>query len=305
VALAVQQLFGNQSLSDPKREDIVRSLASLLVVEGRYAEAAAQFASLYAVTRETATGKSDKYLFEQANLLSDFSDASAKKLLEAYEALPPDRQQAFKYTLVQTLLKVNKLDLALKEIDTLEGETKEKDLRWTILRARAARLGGRHDDAKRLITEAIDSITKAGGDQSILLAETLVEKGRILLELDDLQGASAAATSAADKYEKVYSSYVVLGRVRLKEKKPAMAIDLAKKAITQNQYYTDAYMLLGDGYMANGDPKAAAEQYKKAIAVYPGLLNAHKSLLKSYKALDLSDEARKEEEQIAVMEKAQ
>lgn len=305
VALAVQQLFGTQSLSDPKREDIVRSLASLLVVEGRYAEAAAQFSSLYAVTRETATGKTDKYLLEQSNLLSDFSDTSAKNLLDAYEALPPEKQQAYKYTLVQTLLRVNKLDLASKQIESLSDEAKEKDLRWTILRARVARLKSRHDDAKRLINEAIDVISKDKGDQNILLAETLVEKARILIAAGDLQGAAAAATLASEKYEKVYSSYVVLGRVRLKEKKPAMAIEMAKKAIAQNQYYTDAYVLLGDAYMENGDPKNAAENYKKAIAIYPGLLNAHKLLLKSYKALALNDEAKKEEEQIAAMEKLQ
>jgi len=305
VALAVQQLFGPQSLSDPKREDIVRSLASLLVVEGRYAEAAAQFASLYAVTRETPTGKTDKYLLEQANLLSDFSDSSAKRLVEAYEALPPERQRAYKYTLVQTLLRVNKLDLASKELETLSSETKEKDLRWTILRARVARLKAQHDDAKQLINEAVELISKEKGDNSILLAETLVEKARILLAADDLQGASAAAMSAAEKYEKIYSAYVVLGRVRLKEKKPVMAIEMAKKAIAQNQYYTDAYVLLGDAYMENGDPKNAMENYKKAIAIYPGLLNAHKLLLKSYKALALNDEAKKVEEQIAAMEKLQ
>ncbi len=304
-ALALQQLMGNASPEDPKREDVIRSLASLLIVEGRYADARAQFESLYGMTRETDKGAGDKYLVQQSRLLSDRRDDSAKELIAGFKTLPENTQAGFRYTLVQTLLKAGKADLALEEIKDLSAEQLAEDPRWQSLKARALRLKGSLPEAKAEIEDAITAASKLGEGKEVLVAEMLLEKARILLEAGSLKEAEDSANQALAKYDKIYASYLVLGQVRLKQNDATAALELAKKAIEQNPYFTDAYILAGDSYLKLGKPKDALENFKKATEIYPGFVNAQKALLRGYKALSLNDEVAKLQQQIEQMEKVQ
>lgn len=304
-ALALQQLAGNTSPEDPRREDIIRSLASLLVAEGRYADAAAQFESLYGMTRETDKAAGDRFLLQQAKLLSDRKEASANDLIANFDGLAPERQNSFRYMLVQTLLRVGKPDLATKQMSALSEDQLANDPRWLPLNARVARLKGDLPGAKSAIEDAIKSAGEKYKDDQTLMAELLMEKARILNADGQTEQAELCANQALEKLDKTSAtSYVVLGQIKLKQE-PQLAIDLAKKALEQNPYLTDAYILAGDAYMKKNSAKEALENYKKATEIYPGFVDAHKALLKSYKALAMNDEVKKEEAQITNMEKVQ
>lgn len=297
-ALALQQLMGSSNPEDPKREDIIRSLASLLIVEGRYADARAQFESLYAMTRDTEKGAGDKYLVQQSRLLADRSTQSANELIEGFKTLPEKTQTGFRYTLVQTLLKAGKADLALEQIATLSDEEMRADPRWLSLKARAMRFKGSFDEAKKLIDTAIEESSKLGEGKEVLVAETLLEKARILLDAGDIKGAEESANQALAKYDKVYASYLVLGQIKLKQNNAAEALEFAKKAIEQNPYFTDAYILMGDALLKQNKGKEAIENYKKATEIYPGLVAAHEGLLRGYKAMSLTADAARVQAQI-------
>lgn len=304
-ALALQQLMGNTNPDDPKREDVIRSLASLLIVEGRYGDARAQFESLYGMTRDTEKGAGDKYLVQQARLLSDRRDDSANELIAGFKTLPEKTQAGFRYTLVQTLLKAGKADLALKQIDDLSEEQLAEDPRWQSLKARAMRLKGSLADAKSEIDSAIEEASKLGEGKEVLQAEMLLERARILNEAGSLKEAEEAANQALAKYDKIYASYLVLGQIKLKQNDATSALELAKKAIEQNPYFTEAYILAGDAYLKLSKPKDAVENFKKAAEIYPGFVVAQKALLRGYQAQGLKDEVAKLQQQIDQLEKVQ
>jgi len=304
-ALALQQLMGNTSPEDPKREDIIRSLASLLIIEGRYSDARAQFESLYGMTRDTPKGAGDKYLVQQARVLADRKDLSANELIEGFKTLPAETQGGFRYTLVQTLLKAGKGDLALQQMSDLTEEQVKDDPRWLTLKARAMRLKGNTAEAKTFIDQALETASKLGEGKEVLVAETLLEKARILNDAGSVKEAEEVANQALAKYDKVYAAYLVLGQVKLKQNDANEALEFAKKAIEQNPYFTDAYILSGDALLKLGKNKEAVENYKKATEIYPGLVNAQKALLRGYKALAMNDEVSKIQQQIEQMEKTQ
>jgi hypothetical protein len=62
---------------------------------------------------------------------------------------------------------------------------------------------------------------------------------------------------------------------------------------------------MGDAQFASNKFKDATESYKRAAELYPSLLQAHKSLLDSLRKLALKDDIKREEEQIAQIEKYQ
>ena len=297
-ALALQQLMGNASPDDPKREDIIRSLASLLIVEGRYQDARNQFESLYAMTKESDKGIGDKYLVQQARLLADRSTTSANELIAGFKTLPEKTQTNFRYQLIQTLLKAGKGELALEQLNDVPKEQSEGDPRWLSLKARALRFQGKFDDAKTVIEQAIAEGTKLGEGKEVLVAEALLEKARILADAGALKEAEDAANQAISKYDKVYAAYLVLGQIKLKQNDPADALDYAKKALDANPYFTDAYILTGDALLKQNKGKEAIENYKKATEIYPGLIAAHEALLRGYKALSLSADAARVQTQI-------
>ena len=130
------------------------------------------------------------------------------------------------------------------------------------------------------------------------LAQAQFEKG-------DLAAAQKSAEDAGNTYAKNVDALVIEARLSLKKKNVPMAIAQAKKALELNPYDAAAYIVLGEAQTQSGQPKEAVANYRKAAELYPALLEAHRLLLDTLKKLALTEEAQKEAEQIARMEKQQ
>src|SRR5579883_3094853 len=226
----------------------------LLVAEGRYADGAAQFQNVYSLTKDSPRGPNDNYLLKQAQLLADRKDASARELISAFEAIPEANRENSRHMLVQTLMKVGKPALALKEMEPVDSDRIDKDPRWLLFQPRAARLHGDFDQARNLIEEALKKVGSSDARQA-LAADMLIEKARILSGAHQYKDAEESAKAALEKVDKMPASYVVLGQVKLEEGDPLSAIDFAKKSLEQNPYLTDAYLLMGDAYFKRETPK--------------------------------------------------
>ncbi|MBZ0189171.1 MAG: tetratricopeptide repeat protein, partial [Candidatus Obscuribacterales bacterium] len=304
-ALALQQFPGYKSDSGPKREDILRSLASLLLIEGRYADASSQFESLYGMTRNTDSANDDQFLLRQSRALSSRKPEAIDELLSSFSKLGKDKQEAFRYSLVQSLLRLERAKDALSQIDEVKKTEVVKEPKWMILKARAKRQLKDMDEAAGILDRALEIANQDADEKPSLLADALVERARLKVELKALDEAETSATKALEVYAKMYASYLVLARVSLGNGKADDAIALARKALEQNPYFTEAYITIGDAYMKKQDYQKALEHYKKATELYPAYLSGHRGLLEAYKRLELSEEIRKEEDQIAQLEKIQ
>ena len=300
-ALALKQLTKEPDDVPPSRADIIRTLASLLLLEGRYADARNQFESLYSMTRNTKAKDIDWFLLHQAEALSGRSDKEFNKMIEAYGKLNEKNQKDYRYSYIQALIKLEKGEEALKALSKIDGAEFVKEPKWKILKARALREAGELDQAKELIGAALEIARKREELEPSLVADALVEKARIELALGDMDASEKSATSALETYTKAFASYMVLGKIKFKQEKFRESIDLLAKALEQNPYIAEAYLMTGDSYMALDDAKLALESYKKAAEIYPGYVKTHQSLAKAYKKLGDEDSLAKEEEQIKNM----
>ena len=304
-ALALQQLTQPNTLrTSPERLDLMRSLAVLLMDEGRYSEAAAQFDGIYVSSKGTdpVAATMDLVRLTQAKALRDLSTASAKSLVELFNTLPAEQQKDQRPLVITSLLEARKPDLALPLLDQEEkAQTGKIPSSLKIERAQALLLKGDAKGAQTLIA----NLTPDATDEARPISEQLATLSKIAVANSNLSGADDLARKAVEKYPKNYDAYVQLGRVRLKEGKTKEAIDFAKKALEINQYSTLAYLLLGDAQSTTGSMKDASANYRKAAELYPGLLEAHRALLESLRKLSMKDEAQREAEQIAQMEKQQ
>jgi tetratricopeptide (TPR) repeat protein len=290
--------------TSPQRLDLMRSLAVLLMDEGRYSEAAAQFEAIYASSKGTdATAAAmDLVRLSQAKALRDLSTASAKSLVDLFKTLSPEQQKEERPLIVATLLEARKPDLSLPLLEQEEATQGGKiPSKLKIERARALLLKGDSKGAQALVATLNPDAT----DDAQSTSDQLATLSKIAVANNNLSGADDLARKAVEKYPKNYDAYVQLGRVRLKEGKSKEAVDFAKKALDVNQYSTLAYLLMGDAQSANGSVKDAADNYRKAAELYPGLLEAHRALLESLRKLSLKDEAKREAEQLTQMEKQQ
>ncbi len=303
--LALQQLTQpNIARTSTSRLDLMRALAVLLMDEGRYSEAAAQFDSIYAGSKGTDNERTDYMLLAQAKALRDLNMTAAKVLIAAYQSLSPEKQvDEWLFSLITTLLEANKPALALQFISEEEKVRSDaSDSRMKITRARALLQDGKIDEASALVSNLTPTETNRTAsevsNQYVTLSEIAMAKG-------DMANADALAAKAIEKYPKNFRAYIQRGRVAVKEKKYSDAMELAKHTLEINQYATDAYLVYGDAQSDSGKTKDASVSYRRAAELYPGLLSAHKALLETLRKLAMKDEAKREEDQIAQMEKQQ
>jgi len=299
-ALALQQLTaqpGPQAQSS--RLDVMRSLAVLLLEEGRYSDAASQLEAICASSKQTNNAPLDQFLLQQSKALRDRTTTGAREMISASDKLPEDVRKQQAYALVDTLLKINKPDLALEFVEKFAPAQAKSDSQWLAVTARAwltkADLSKAHDLASQAVAVRDDEPAKASEAQ-LQLAEVLLAKG-------NLADAENAIRKAIELNPKSYAGYELSGQAYLKKGELEQAVEAGKKSLELNPYYTQAYLLVGDAQLAAGKLKDAADSFKKAAELYPGLLEAHKLLRDTYKKLALKDEAQKEDESIAQMEK--
>jgi tetratricopeptide (TPR) repeat protein len=301
-ALALQSLTQPNTLrASSSRLDLMRSLAVLLMDEGRYNEAAAQLESISAYSKGTDSAPMDTFRLLQAKALRDRTTPAGQALVTQFKALPKEQQAQQGEFLINTLLEAGKPDLALPLIDERQKEPGgDSSTKIRVLKSRALLLKGDSKGAQSLVAGMVLKDSKA---TPLELSDELVVLSQISAANGDLDAAAARALEASDKYAKNFNAYVQLGRIRLKQGKASDAMDLAKKALDVNQYVTKAYLLIGDAQSSSGKIKEASSSYRHAAELYPGLLEAHRSLLETLRKLSLKDEAKREEEQVAQMEK--
>lgn len=296
-AIALQQLSGSQS-TKLTQLDLMRSLAALLLEEGRYADAASQLEGVCAASKVAAANPQDQFLLAQAKALRDRSSAGARELLLAFESLPSDKKQEEKYSVAESLLIAGKADMALEFIGKQPGEL-SKDDQFLVDSSRAYL---EKQDLEKSLTLAKQAVSNSPAEQD-RASDAQVQLARVLLAKGDIAGADAAAKKAYDLNPKSFTALALSARICLKKSDAQQALAQGKRALELNPYYTDAYLLVGDANAAGNKWKEAAESYKKATELYPALLDAHKALLSAYKKLSLNEEVTKEQEQISQIEK--
>ncbi|CAN5214171.1 hypothetical protein BH10CYA1_BH10CYA1_43830 [soil metagenome] len=295
-ALALQQLTQlNTPNVVPTRTQINRSLADLWLTEGRYSDAVASFEAIYATSKNTADGPMDNFALAEARALRDRTISSSDALIAAYASLTDKQKADNKHAVVASLLKLEKTQKALD----IAGNAETDDLNLNLSLAKVARLTKDYNLADGIASRVVAS-SKVTAEQKSAAQEELA---RIALAQGNFDKADQLARQAVESFSKNYEAYETIGRVFLKKNNPKGAIDSAMTASKRNPYYANALILLGDAQLASGMTKEAAATYRKASELYPGLLEAHKSLLQTLVKLSMKEEARKEEEQIAQMEK--
>jgi tetratricopeptide (TPR) repeat protein len=338
-ALALHQLTQPaDSNVPPTRLDIMRSLATLLFKEGRYADAASQFNTVCSLGKSLPTAGLDRFMLAQANALRDRSSASFRALKIAFDQLEANGKAALKVNYIDTLIRGEHFDDALallaeltsEELQVKQGGTEDKTDKNTpgkednvsapkdqlktisakdnplilICWARAWR--GKNDIAKA--EEAARKAVEISAQSGAPLSDALCELGEILLTKNDCEGAIKNARRALEINEKSFRAHDLLGRVSLKSGQPKTAIEEANKALQIDPYFTEGYLLLGDAQAATNDLKGmkeAASTYQKAVDLYPGLLKAHQSLVGVLKKLSLKDEVGREEAAITQLKNQQ
>ncbi len=302
-ALALQQLLTQTNATD--RVEVMRSLANLLLEEGRYSDAAGQFEAVLLISKKGGAQNLDTFMLAQAKTLRDRDLPAANQLIDSFNQLNESQRQEHLPDVIDVLLNAHRPELARQLIDQDKAVIDKMDEQ---LKAKRYVQLSRLERIKGNPTAAIDWANKAIGlpaispraksDALVALAEAQLDKG-------DLDAAGKSAEKASDTYAKSAAAYVVSGKLSLTRGEPDLAIGQAKKALELNPYDAKAYLVLGEAETRAGKTKEAMASYRKAAELYPSFLEAHKLLLDSLRKLSLTEEANKEAEQVAQMEKQQ
>jgi tetratricopeptide (TPR) repeat protein len=291
-ALALQQLTN----AGGSNANVLRSVATLLLTEGRYAEAYSFYEELLKDKRTTGSEKQDAFLLAETQALRDHTSASAKAMVDAFHAMLPNEQSTYRVPFVDALLKLSKADIALTELEKTDGQSEAEVL---TLKARAYRIKGDFAKANETILKAI----AANDESKETQADAYMEQANIALAKGDVNAADDSIRKATDLDMKLVPAYEVLGRVYLKRNDVDHAIESAKRALDINPYFAPAYVLTGDAYVAANKLDQAVNNYKRAVELYPSSIEAHRSLRDAYKKIANKDEAAKEDEEVARLEK--
>lgn len=291
-ALALQQLTNVQG----NRADVMRSLATLLLTEGRYTEAALNYEEILRAHKTAGTEKQDAFLLAETRALRDRTTAATTGMVDAFNAMLPNEQSTYRIPFIDALLKLGKADVALEQLSKADGQSEAQIL---TLQARAYRQKGDIAKAYEIIQKAAQ--TKDESPES--MADVYTEEANVLMVKGDLTAADAAIRKATELDTKLFPAYEVLGRIYLKRHEIDKAIEAAKHSLDINPYYAPSYMLSGDAYVAANKLDQALSNYKRAAELYPSLIDAHRSLRDVYKKLAQKDEVQREDEQISRLEK--
>lgn len=295
-ALALQQLTGSQAVN---RFDVMKSLAMLLLTEGRYTEAVVNLDAVCAAEKNTSFDLLNTFLLNQAKALRDRNQNSAKEMVSSFGQLKPEDKVQQRPALVDALLKLGRLTEAASELALVDAKLLETDPQWIALAARSARLQGDIAQAGKIAAR----VNTAKIEEPEAKAEALVELAQAELAGGNADAAEKIVNQALDANPKSFTAFVVGGLCYMKAKDYPRALDAAKKALEINPYLVQAYLLTGDALAAQGKNDDAATNYKRAVELYPASLDAHRALRDVYRKLTLKEEAKKEDEIISQMEK--
>lgn len=299
--LALQQLGQTTGAAVPVNPfDIMRSLASVLITEGRFREAAVNMDAVVGADKDPGQKRQDELILLECKALRDCSVGSIKELIAAFNALPADDQKANRVAYINTLLSLGKNEIAIEQVGKIPAEDWRKNHPLTLVKILRAKneTANALDLAKQSANDAkLDPESQAGINQ---------ELGQMLAAQGDLKGAEAAFAKAVELNPKAFSIFVAKGRMYLARNRAndPDVISAAEKALEINPYCVPAYMLLGDAYLKFGKLKEAEGNYLKAVELYPSSSEAHKGLREAYTKLSKMDDAKRESEIISNLDKS-
>jgi tetratricopeptide (TPR) repeat protein len=299
---ALQQLAPSNNPDDPSRLDVMRALAYLLYDEGRYGDAAGQFDNIIAIYKGKGANTEDDFSLARCKLMRDLGPTAAKAVIAAFKELPPARQENLRYGMIESLLDSGEADLARRALAGVPEASRTGNMAYALYDASVWRLSGDYKKALESVSAVVPPADSSKIDDKPLASRLLCEKARIMMNLGDTDGAIACTKAALALYEKCYPADLLMAELSIKKGDNNGALDASKKALDINPYYAQAYVTTGEAQLASGKSKEALESFKKAIELYPCWIDAHKALLNSYRKLSLTQEAQKEEAEIAQLE---
>ncbi|MBX9686161.1 MAG: tetratricopeptide repeat protein [Candidatus Obscuribacterales bacterium] len=289
--LALQQLgqsTGVQSTVNPF--DIMRSLSSVLLTEGRYREAVVNLESVVLADKDAEQKALDQYSCSQGKALRDRNGDSLKELETSYSALSHAQQLSNLSSYLDTLNALSKRELALEILKKFpESELKEKN---PLLLAQAYLAQERSKEAR----EILNNVIADSKNDSETLSDAYVEISHVSLKEGDRKAAMDALVKACELNSKDFNAAVELGRLYVADKKIPEAQQFAQKALEVNPYCVPALLLLAETYMAGDKFKDAEGNYQKAADLYPTSVDAHKGLYNVFQKQGKNAEAQREQE---------
>jgi tetratricopeptide (TPR) repeat protein len=286
---------GIQSTVNPV--DILRSLGSVLLTEGRYREAVLNFEQVVASDKDGDQKKLDQFSLAQSKSLRDRTSDSLKDLQTSFNALDHDAQLSNLSDLVETYVDLGKKDLVLESVKKFpEPELKDKA---PLALSNAWLMEDRFKEAKELLHKVIDQ-TK---DDQETVASAYVQLAKAMIREGDRQSAVDALQKASENNPKDFDALVQLGKLYLTEKKNNESQQSAQKALEVNPYCVPAFLLIGENYAAMNKLKDAETNFQKAAELYPTSLEVHKALLSVFQKQSKSTEAQREQEIISNLSK--
>jgi tetratricopeptide (TPR) repeat protein len=300
-ALALHQLTQSaDSPVPPTRQDLLRALATLLFEEGRYADAASQFATIFSMSKEP-TQALDKFMLEQTTALRDRSLVSFDALEKAFGNLSDHDKKEQQINLIDTLLRGKRFDTAEKYLITLDPAiaanfedlsktlTASSTVNKTVDQAQSASAeitgkGFQESTADKDKSAVEPSKVAQPAPQRPEVVDEEVQKNqrtafiyicwsRVLRGKNELSKAEKAAQMAVDVSGKNGAphsdSLCELAEVELLKNELDAAQKNSLSALDRNPKSFRAYDVLGRICLKKHDAKGAVEQATKALEINP------------------------------------
>ncbi|MBY0358057.1 MAG: tetratricopeptide repeat protein [Candidatus Obscuribacterales bacterium] len=284
--LALQQLGQVSGASGQINPfDIMRSLASVLLAEGRYREATVNMEAVAGASKDPEQKKRDEFAMMQCRALRDRTGDSARELVKAYNALPEADQKTSLLSAVDPLLQLGKIDLALDVAKKFGADNPLAQLK--LLRA---------EKKVQAAQELANKIAEDKANAIELRAAARREEALMIAEQGDTNHALETVQKAIEIDPKFFLAYVDKGNLLLQAHRPDEAITAAQKALDINPYCQPAYMLLGEVYLSTNKVKDAENNYLKAVELYPTSAAAHKGLRRIYEKTAKPEQLKQEDE---------
>ncbi|MBY0551338.1 MAG: tetratricopeptide repeat protein [Candidatus Obscuribacterales bacterium] len=296
--LALLQLSQTTGGSSPViQADIMRSLGSVLLTEGRYREAALNLEAVVGQGKDAARKSEDEFLMYQAQALRDRSAESVRKYSSAYASLPAALRKELMDDYVDTLLKLGKTTLVAEQLKEVSQDQLRKADPLLLTKLLLAS-GNPNEAAELAATSALE--TSRDNDTR---AELFLTLAQAKIEQREAKAAEEAVNKALELNPKSFNAYAERSKLLLQEQKFENALAAAQRALEVNPYFATGYISAGDAYMRMNKATEAHNQYLKAAELYPNLALVHKKLRESYLKQSKISDAERESEIAANLEK--
>lgn len=296
--LALQQLgMTTGTHVQVNQYDIMRSLASVLMTEGRYREAVVNLEAVVGAEKDERRKREDDLTLCQAKALRDRNDESMAKLVAAFNSLHPEAQKELLEEFIDTLYKLGKKDLIVQRLKDVPKDELKKDNGMLLVRYLQS-TGDLPGALETAVPVAQDD--RHDPDER---AEVYLAIASIKVSQKDNSGAEDALQKAAELNPKGFEAFAEKSKLYLQQQKFEQALAMSQKALELNPYSAFGYLYQGESYMGLNKVSDAVGNYLKATELYPTLVEAHKKLREAYLKQSKADAAEREAEIIANLEK--